>query len=80
MSTRGRVLDDTEPVRRRCRHPVARSAELSDQLLRIQPLGDPWALFRAGGRPRAFADRCPHRGAPLPGRRSFERAEEAPWQ
>jgi vanillate O-demethylase monooxygenase subunit len=28
-------------------------------------LGEPWVLFRAGGRIRAFVDRCPHRHAPL---------------
>ena len=28
-------------------------------------LGEPWVLYRSGGRVRAFVDRCPHRRCPL---------------
>ncbi|HEX3946377.1 MAG TPA: aromatic ring-hydroxylating dioxygenase subunit alpha [Acidimicrobiales bacterium] len=61
----GRVLGNTDPALRRCWHPVARAEEVTDQPSRSLLLGEPWVLFRAGGRLRAFPDRCPHRRAPL---------------
>ena len=54
------------PALRRCWHPVARSSELEDGPLRVLLLGEPWVLWRAAtGEVVAFADRCPHRRAPL---------------
>jgi vanillate O-demethylase monooxygenase subunit len=44
---------------------VARPAEVTEQPLRVLLLGEPWVLYRAGGRIVAFADRCPHRLTPL---------------
>ena len=44
---------------------MARPAEVTDQPTRVMLLGEPWVLYRAGGRVRAFVDRCPHRRAPL---------------
>lgn len=45
--------------------PVARSAEVADAPVRVQLLGEAWALARIDGAVQAFADRCPHRGARL---------------
>jgi phenylpropionate dioxygenase-like ring-hydroxylating dioxygenase large terminal subunit len=65
-SPAGRVwLTNTEPALRRAWHPVARSAEVTEQPRRVLLLGQPYVLYRAGGRPRCFVDRCPHRLAPL---------------
>lgn len=60
-----RVLSNVDPALRRCWHPVARPAEVTDQPMRIMLLGEPWVLFRAEGDIVAFADRCPHRFSPL---------------
>ncbi|MGO9197111.1 MAG: Rieske 2Fe-2S domain-containing protein [Acidimicrobiales bacterium] len=59
------LLTNTHPALRHCWHPVARSSEIGEQPVRALLLGEPLVLFRSGGRIRAFADRCPHRGAPL---------------
>src|ERR1700694_2854078 len=48
-------------------HPMALSAEVDAQPLRVMLLGEAWALVRLDGRPAAFLDRCPHRGARLSG-------------
>jgi len=61
----GRTLSNVDPVLRRCWHPVARPAEVTEQPLRVLLLGDPWVLYRAGGELVAFEDRCPHRRTPL---------------
>jgi phenylpropionate dioxygenase-like ring-hydroxylating dioxygenase large terminal subunit len=61
----GRLLSNVDPVLRRCWHPVARPAEVTEQPTRFMLLGEPWVLYRAGGRIVAFADRCPHRRTPL---------------
>jgi len=74
-------LTNTHPALRYCWHPVARSAEIGAAPVRVVLLGEPWVLVRlgdptggpggdptsdlAGGRLAAFADRCPHRMAPL---------------
>jgi vanillate O-demethylase monooxygenase subunit len=58
-------LTNTHPALARGWHPVARADEVGDGPRRIWLLGRPWVLFRADGRLRAFADRCPHRRAPL---------------
>ena len=61
------ALGNTHPALRRCWHPVARSAEVTDRPTRTMLLGEPWVLVRIGpgGEVRAFLDRCPHRQAPL---------------
>jgi phenylpropionate dioxygenase-like ring-hydroxylating dioxygenase large terminal subunit len=47
-------------------HVVAKSAELSaDKPLACTLLGERLVLWRADGAPNAWADQCPHRGAPL---------------
>jgi phenylpropionate dioxygenase-like ring-hydroxylating dioxygenase large terminal subunit len=61
----GHLLSNVDPALRRCWHPVARPSEVTEQPLRVMLLGEPWVLYRAGGRIVAFADRCPHRLTPL---------------
>jgi vanillate O-demethylase monooxygenase subunit len=58
-------LGNTHPALRSGWHPVARSSSVGDQPVRTMLLGEPWVLYRTGGRLRAFVDRCPHRRAPL---------------
>jgi vanillate O-demethylase monooxygenase subunit len=60
-----RLLSNVDPALRRCWHPVARPAEVTEQPRQVMLLGEPWVLYRAGGRIVAFADRCPHRRTPL---------------
>jgi phenylpropionate dioxygenase-like ring-hydroxylating dioxygenase large terminal subunit len=60
-----RSLSNTDRALRKCWHPVARPAEVTEQPQRFLLLGDPWVLYRAQGRIVAFMDRCPHRRAPL---------------
>jgi vanillate O-demethylase monooxygenase subunit len=60
-----RALSNVDPALRRCWHPVARPAEVTEQPMRVLLLGDPWILYRAEGELVAFSDRCPHRRAPL---------------
>jgi phenylpropionate dioxygenase-like ring-hydroxylating dioxygenase large terminal subunit len=60
-----RPLSNTDPALRRCWHPVARSADVTEQPHGVMLLGEPWVLYRAGGEVRAFPDRCPHRRTPL---------------
>jgi vanillate O-demethylase monooxygenase subunit len=62
---RPRPLSNTDPALRRCWHPVARPADVGEQPLGVMLLGEPWALYRAGGEVVAFVDRCPHRHCPL---------------
>lgn len=66
------ALTNIHPALRRCWHPVARSADVVDRPVRVLLLGEPWVLVRLrpsdhqGAAPvHAFADRCPHRQAPL---------------
>jgi phenylpropionate dioxygenase-like ring-hydroxylating dioxygenase large terminal subunit len=61
----GRTLSNIDPALRKCWHPIARPAEVTEQPRQFLLLGEPWVLYRAGGRIVAFADRCPHRGTPL---------------
>jgi len=61
----GRMLSNVDPALRSCWHPVARPSEVTEQPLRVMLLGEPWVLYRAGGRIVAFVDRCPHRLTPL---------------
>ena len=60
-----RPLSNTDPALRRCWHPVARTADVTEQPQGVLLLGEPWVLFRSDGEARAFADRCPHRRCPL---------------
>ena len=60
-----RALTNTDPALRRCWHPVARTADVTEQPHGVMLLGEPWVLYRSGGAVRAFADRCPHRHCPL---------------
>ncbi len=60
-----RALSNTDPALRRCWHPVARPAEVTDQPTRFMLLGEPWVLYRSDAGMVAFADRCPHRRTPL---------------
>jgi phenylpropionate dioxygenase-like ring-hydroxylating dioxygenase large terminal subunit len=60
-----RALTNTDPALRRCWHPVARCTDVTDQPHGVMLVGEPWVLFRSGGRVRAFLDRCPHRRCPL---------------
>ena len=60
-----RPLSNTDPALRRCWHPVARPAEVTEAPQRVLLLGQPWVLYRVDGELVAFADRCPHRHSPL---------------
>ncbi len=46
-------------------HAVATSDEVAERPISVELLGERWALARLNGRLVAFADRCPHRLAPL---------------
>jgi phenylpropionate dioxygenase-like ring-hydroxylating dioxygenase large terminal subunit len=61
----GRTLSNVDPALRRCWHPIARPAEVTDQPKQFWLLGQPWVLYRTHGEIVAFEDRCPHRHAPL---------------
>jgi phenylpropionate dioxygenase-like ring-hydroxylating dioxygenase large terminal subunit len=69
-------LTNTHPGLRHAWHPVARSSEIGEAPLRVELLGEPYIVFRTAseaGDVVAFADRCPHRLAPLSlGRREGE--------
>jgi phenylpropionate dioxygenase-like ring-hydroxylating dioxygenase large terminal subunit len=67
MTLPGATLSNTHEALRHCWHPVARSVDVEARPLRVVLLGEPWVLVRLGadGALRAFADRCPHRQAPL---------------
>ncbi|MGH9297781.1 MAG: Rieske 2Fe-2S domain-containing protein [Acidimicrobiales bacterium] len=65
MTTSTQLLTNTHPALRRCWHPVARSGGVGEDPVAVKLLGEAWVLFRSEGKVRAFADRCPHRGAPL---------------
>jgi vanillate O-demethylase monooxygenase subunit len=64
------MLRNTDPALRRGWHVVARSDEVGRDPVQVWLLGEPWVLVRlpsTDGSTRlvAFADRCPHRLAPL---------------
>jgi vanillate O-demethylase monooxygenase subunit len=62
----GPVVDNGTPALAHSWHAVALSAELGDEPIQVWLLGQPWCLARTeSGRPAAWADRCPHRLAPL---------------
>lgn len=61
-------------------HPVCRDDELRDEPLPVRLLGEDLVLWRdAEGTVRAFADRCPHRGAKLSLGRVREGVLECPY-
>ncbi|WP_101830476.1 aromatic ring-hydroxylating oxygenase subunit alpha [Frankia canadensis] len=60
-----RRLRNTTPALRHGWHPVARSTEVGDEPVAVRLLGEPWVVARLDDRLAAFADRCPHRLAPL---------------
>jgi vanillate O-demethylase monooxygenase subunit len=59
------VVDNTTPGLERSWYAVALSRDVTEQPLRIQVLGRAWIVLRLNGELVAFADRCPHRLAPL---------------
>jgi phenylpropionate dioxygenase-like ring-hydroxylating dioxygenase large terminal subunit len=60
-----RYLTNVDPALRHGWHPVARSADPLDEPVAVWIAGEPWVLARLDGAAVAFADRCPHRLAPL---------------
>src|SRR6218665_3896108 len=61
-------------------HPVAMSRDLGDAPLAVQLLETPVVIWRAAdGQVRAFADRCPHRGAALSMGRIVDDTLECPY-
>jgi phenylpropionate dioxygenase-like ring-hydroxylating dioxygenase large terminal subunit len=58
-------LDNTHPALRRCWHPVALSSEVTELPRRLWLVGEPLVAVRLDGELAVFADRCPHRLAPL---------------
>jgi vanillate O-demethylase monooxygenase subunit len=59
------VLDNTTPGLERSWYAVALSRDVGERPLRVQLLGRGWVVLRLEGELVAFADRCPHRLAPL---------------
>ena len=57
--------NDPDAGLRRSWHPVALADEITAVPAQVWLLGRPWALWRDAGGVRAFADRCPHRLAPI---------------
>ena len=63
-TTPANVIPHTSALRRAW-HPVAMSSEVAHDPVQVWLLGEPWALVRDATGVRAFADRCPHRLAPI---------------
>lgn len=59
------VLTNVDPALRAAWHPVLRVADLGDEPVAVTLLGEDWVVVRLDGEVVAFADRCPHRLAPL---------------
>ena len=64
-ATDGAWFHNASPGLERAWHAVATSDEVGEQPFGVTLLGRGWALVRLDGRLVAFADRCPHRLAPL---------------
>lgn len=62
---RGAVLTNVDPALRAAWHPVLRVADLGGAPVQVTLLGEAWAVVRLDGEVVAYADRCPHRLAPL---------------
>lgn len=75
------LSDLAPPVERACWHPVARSDALRAGVpFAAALMGEDLVLWRdASGAVRAFADRCPHRGARLSMGRVVDDALECPY-
>jgi phenylpropionate dioxygenase-like ring-hydroxylating dioxygenase large terminal subunit len=67
MPEDGLALGNTHPALRRAWHPVARVSDLGAEPVAVELLGEHWVVYRVlgGDDVVAFADRCPHRLAPL---------------
>jgi phenylpropionate dioxygenase-like ring-hydroxylating dioxygenase large terminal subunit len=59
------MLDNTASALAASWIAVAHTGEVGDEPARVLVLGEPWVVVRLDGELRAFADRCPHRSAPL---------------
>ncbi|MFT3854696.1 MAG: Rieske 2Fe-2S domain-containing protein [Ilumatobacteraceae bacterium] len=60
------MTTSTVPALRDAWYPVALASEVTAAPVQVWLLDEPWVLWRAaGGEVLAFADRCPHRLAPL---------------
>jgi phenylpropionate dioxygenase-like ring-hydroxylating dioxygenase large terminal subunit len=60
-----RFLANTDPALRRCWHPVALGADVGDEPVSVRVFDEDYVLARMDGGVSVFADRCPHRLAPL---------------
>lgn len=58
-------IDNETPALAHAWHAVARSEDIDATPVQVELLGEPWALVRIDAQLVAFADRCPHRLAPL---------------
>ncbi len=61
----GVVLSNADPSLRGSWLAIARSAEVTEQPSKFWLLGEPFVAYRDGANAVVFADRCPHRRAPL---------------
>jgi vanillate O-demethylase monooxygenase subunit len=59
------VVSNDSPELRSCWHPIARSAEITDDPRKFWLLDVPLVAFRSAGEAVVLLDRCPHRRAPL---------------
>ena len=59
------VLTNLDPALRTWWHPVALASEVTDAPVAVMLFGERYVIVRLGGTLTAFADRCPHRLAPL---------------
>ena len=60
-----RAIDNASAGQRAAWFAVALGEDVGREPLRVLVLGEPWIVLRLDGELRAFADRCPHRLAPL---------------
>lgn len=59
------AIDNTTPGLERAWYAVALSRDVGEQPMPVTVLGKRWVVLRLDGELVAFADRCPHRLAPL---------------
>jgi len=59
------AVTNITPGLSRAWYAVGLSSEITERPSQVWVLGCPWAVLRLGGELVAFADRCPHRLAPL---------------
>lgn len=80
MTDQQLLLDNCHPALRRAWHPVALSEEVVEgHPIPVRLLGQSWAVARIDGQLAAFADRCPHRGAPLSAGAVVDGALQCPY-